>query len=65
MDRYEKLRHTDRNKLLEEYAKTHPEASLKDIGKVFKISKQRVGELLKIARERKNKEAATMERVTA
>ncbi len=65
MDKYEKLRNTDRNKLLEDYAAEHPEASLSEIGKVFRITKQRVGELLKIARERKNKEAATVERATA
>ena len=65
MDHYEKLRYTDRNKMLEEYAETHPEASLRDIGGMFKISKQRVGELLSIARKRKNKEAATGEKVTA
>lgn len=65
MDRYAKLRKTDRNKALEKYAKDHPEESLREIGNEFNITKQRAGELLKIARERKNKEAATMERVTA
>ena len=64
MDRYEKLRKSARNRALEEYAETHPEASLRDIGDQFNMSKQRAGELLKIARERKNKEAATVE-VTA
>lgn len=65
MDRYEKLRKTDRNKALEQYAETHPQASLREIGNEFNITKQRAGELLKIARERENKEAATVERVTA
>ncbi len=65
MDRYEKLRKTARNRALEQYAKDHPEDSLREIGNEFNITKQRAGELLKIARERENKEAATREKVTA
>jgi len=40
-----------------EYRKTHPEASLAEIGEVFGISAQRVWELLKILE--KNEKAAT------
>lgn len=38
----------DRNRMLEKYAESHPNASLKEIGIIFNISKQRVHELLKI-----------------
>jgi len=65
MDRYDKIRKNDRNQMLEEYADNHPEATYTKIGELFGISKQRVSELLKIAKERKNKKAVTGEQVTA
>lgn len=61
IDKYQSMRKTDRNRLLEEYARTHPEASLAEIGDIFGITKQRVHELLTIAKRRENKEAATVE----
>jgi len=57
MAKYDSLRKTNRNKALLEYRKTHPEASLAEIGEVFGISAQRVWELLKILE--KNEKAAT------
>ena len=65
MPKYDSMRKLDRNQVLEEYADQHPDATLEQIGKVFNISKQRVHELLKAATERKMKEAATPEKVTA
>jgi len=57
MAKYDSLRKTNRNKALLEYRKTHPEASLAEIGEVFGISAQRVWELLKIME--KDEKAAT------
>lgn len=62
-DRYLNQRKTDRNLLLEQYAKEHPEASYSDIGKMFSITKQRVQQILKAAEEKEK--AATVKRVAA
>ncbi len=42
MARYDSLRKLERNKLLRDYRDNHPELSLKEIGKVFRISQPRV-----------------------
>jgi DNA-directed RNA polymerase specialized sigma subunit len=44
--RYEAVTKTARNQAVRDYAKAHPEKSLKEIGEVFRISKQRVCVLL-------------------
>ena len=46
MARYDSVRKTERNRLLLEYRKANPEASLAEIGRLFNISKQRVSEIL-------------------
>ena len=48
MVRYDSVRKTERNQLLLEYRKGHPNASLAEIGQLFNISKQRVSEILKM-----------------
>lgn len=47
MARYDSLRKLHRNKTLKEYAKDHPDLSLKEIGKIFNISASRVCRILK------------------
>jgi predicted transcriptional regulator len=56
-DPYAKLRKTERNGMLFQLVEEHPNLTLKEIGRVFNISKQRVSELLKIERL-KNEKAA-------
>ena len=45
--KYDAVRKTERNKLLREYHKQHPELSLKEIGEIFGISKQRVHQIVR------------------
>jgi len=46
MAKYDTLRKLERNKMLQEYAKSHPELSLKEIGQAFNISASRVWRIL-------------------
>ena len=48
MAKYDSMRKLDRNKMLREYAKVHPELSLKEIGKAFNISASRVWRIIHI-----------------
>jgi DNA-directed RNA polymerase specialized sigma subunit len=41
MARYDVLRKLERNRLIQEYRKAHPELSFKEIGEVFGISESR------------------------
>lgn len=50
MAKYDSLRKLERNKALIAYRKAHPDASNKEIGEVFGISKGRVSQLLKGAK---------------
>ncbi len=53
MAKYDSERKTERDRLLLEYRKANPDASLAEIGRLFNISKQRVSEiLLKEAKEK-------------
>jgi len=45
--KYDSMRKLERNSLLINYRKRHPEANLSQIGEIFGISKQRVWEILK------------------
>jgi DNA-directed RNA polymerase specialized sigma subunit len=47
--KYEKITKTARNEAVREYARTHKELSHREIGEVFRISKQRIGQILKKA----------------
>ena len=47
MAKYDSLRKIERNRMLREYAGSHPELSLKEIGRVFNISESRVWRILK------------------
>jgi biotin operon repressor len=47
MAKYDSLRKTDRDRALGEFADLHPTLSQKEVGKVFNISRQRVGKILK------------------
>ncbi len=47
MAKYDSMRKLERNRLLVEYYQAHPEATLREIGKVFNISPQRVCQILK------------------
>lgn len=55
MAKYDKLRKLERNRLLGEYHKRHPEMSWGEVGKEFGITRQRAR---KIWEEQKNIEAA-------
>ena len=46
MAKYDTLRKLDRNEMLREFAKSHPELSLKEIGQRFNISASRVWHIL-------------------
>jgi len=46
MAKYDSLRKIERNQLLREYAKLHPELSLKEVGNIFNISESRVWRIL-------------------
>ena len=46
MAKYDSLRKIERNRMLCEYAESHPELSLKEIGQVFNISESRVWHIL-------------------
>ena len=46
MAKYDSLRKIERNRMLREYAESHPELSLKEIGRVFNISESRVWRIL-------------------
>jgi DNA-directed RNA polymerase sigma subunit (sigma70/sigma32) len=62
MNRYDKMRKTDRNRLLNEYIDNHPEATFEEVGAMFKITKQRVWELRQqeLKQREKNKGAAAI-----
>jgi len=44
--KYESVTKVERNRLLREYHQQHPELSLKEIGVIFGISKQRVYQIV-------------------
>ena len=46
--RYDSMRKLKRNQMLRDYAAAHPELSLKEIGEVFRITRQRVQYLLRV-----------------
>ena len=46
MAKYDSMRKLGRNRALREYAKTHPELSQREIGKIFDISESRVCRIL-------------------
>jgi len=46
MAKYDSLRKLERNRMLREYAGAHPELSLKEIGRMFRISESRVWRIL-------------------
>lgn len=55
MAKYDSLRKIERNQALIEYAESHPDISLDEIGKMFdNISSQRVSAILRKAREKQN-----------
>jgi len=47
MAKYDGLRKLERNRLLVEYAKTHPDLSMKEIGIIYGIGESRVSKILK------------------
>ncbi len=47
MAKYDSMRKLERNAMLWEYAKAHPELSLREIGRAFNISESRVSKILK------------------
>jgi len=57
--KYDSMRKLERNRLLVDYRRRHPEVSLSRIGDEFDgITKQRVSELLKIEAKKKAAETA-------
>ena len=61
MDRYDKMRKTERNRALNEYIDNHPEATFEEVGAIFNIKKQRAWELRQLElkqREEDEKAAA-------
>ena len=46
MARYDTLRKLERNEMLREFAKLHPELSLNEVGRRFNISESRVWRIL-------------------
>jgi len=46
MARYDALRKLERNRMLKEYAKTHPELSYKEIGQAFGVSGSRAWRII-------------------
>jgi hypothetical protein len=46
MARYDSLRKMERNDMLKEYVRTHPDLSLKEVGLVFGITQSRVWRIL-------------------
>jgi len=61
MDRYDKMRKTERNKALNEYIDNHPEATFEEVGGIFNVKKQRAWELRQqeLKRREEDKRAAT------
>jgi len=51
--KYGGMTKTARNQAVKDYHEAHPEFSLKEIGQVFRISKQRVSQIIK--KDGKNK----------
>lgn len=49
MPKYDSLRKLERNKTLVEYAKAHPDYSLREIGMAFNITSSRVCRILQKA----------------
>jgi len=47
MAKYDKVTKTKRNQQLREYALKHTELSQEEIGEIFRISRQRVSQILK------------------
>ncbi|MBA7589724.1 hypothetical protein ES708_31813 [subsurface metagenome] len=59
MAKYDNLRKLERNAMLREYTKAHPELSLKEIGRAFNISESRVWRILRSNKGKEiNKQAA-------
>ncbi len=50
MAKYDSLRKLQRDQLLIDFTKQHPELSMEEIGAAFNISRQRVSEILSKAR---------------
>jgi len=46
MAKYDSMRKLERNEMLREYAKAHPELSLKEVGRAFNISESRVSRII-------------------
>jgi len=61
MAKYDTMRKLDRNQTLREYAASHPESSLKEIGQIFNISPSRVWRILHSNKGLKNKKAKVVE----
>jgi DNA-directed RNA polymerase specialized sigma subunit len=60
MARYDALRKLERNRLIQEYRKAHPELSFKEIGEVFGISESRAWRIVYGNKKKeRNKEEVT------
>ena len=46
MAKYDSMRKLDRNMTLREYSESHPELSLKEIGRIFNITESRVWRII-------------------
>lgn len=46
MAKYDSLRKIERNEMLREYVRLHPELSLAEVGRMFRISASRVWRIL-------------------
>lgn len=51
MAKYDGMRKLERNRLIMEYRKEHPEMSLGEIGGLFNISPQRVSKIIKASQQ--------------
>ena len=49
--RYEAVTKTKRNEAVKQYKDANPDLSLKEIGGIFQISKQRVAQIIKKSKE--------------
>ena len=59
MAKYDTMRKLERNQALREYAASHPDASLKEIGEIFNIDPSRVWRILHNNRKRGEEVRAT------